>query len=166
MTRYSFALLSQILIFLIPLNIFMWGDWIIVNVQWALFRYQQSEYGNSLIVGYKDIIYIFLGLTTGMYTVAAALFWTVGAAVLFIGLCITIFAVIKDDAGFIKTASYFTLSGGFLCIVSAMCRFFGGFSLPLGVPVILYSGWRMYQDNNEEVEYDDGPDEDDVSSPE
>ena len=51
MTRYRFALLSQILIFLIPLNIYMWGDWLIVNVQWALFRYQQSEYGNSLILG-------------------------------------------------------------------------------------------------------------------
>ncbi len=66
MTRYRLVLLSQFLIFLIPLNIYMWGDWLIVNAQWALFRYQQSAYGNSLILGYKDIAYISLGLTTGI----------------------------------------------------------------------------------------------------
>ena len=51
-------------------------------------------------------------------------------------------------------------------ILSAMCRFFGGFSIPVGVPVILYIGWRMYQDNEGEDEYDEGSDDDEVSSPE
>jgi hypothetical protein len=143
----------------------MWGDWLIVNVQWALLRFQQSEYGNSLILGHKDIAYISLGQTTGMYNIAAALFWTAGAAVLFIGLCITIFAVIKDDSGFIKKASYFTMLGGILLILSALCRFFGGFSIPVGIPVILYIGWRMYQDNEGQDDYDEGSDDDEVSPP-
>ena len=161
MTRYRLALLSQFLIFLIPLNIYMWGDWLIVNAQWALFRYQQSEYGNSLIPGYKDITYISLGQTTGLYNIAAALFWTVGAAILVIGLCITIFAVIMDESAFLKKASYFTLCGGILLIFSALCRFFGGFSIPVGVPVILYIGWWMYQDNEGENDDDDEGSEDD-----
>jgi hypothetical protein len=144
----------------------MWGDWLIVNVQWALLRYQQSEYGNSLILGYKDIAYISLGLTTGMYNIAAALFWTVGAAILFMGLCITIFAALRDDSGFIKKASYFTLLGGILLIFSSLCRFFGGFSITVGIPVIFYIGWRMYQDNEEEVEYGGEQDDNEVSPPE
>ena len=37
MTRYKILLILQCLIFLIPLNIYMWGDWLLVNVQWALF---------------------------------------------------------------------------------------------------------------------------------
>jgi hypothetical protein len=163
MPRYRFALISQILIFLIPLNVFMWGDWLIVNVQWALFRYQQSEYGNSLILGYKDIAYISLGLTTGIFNIAAALFWTAGSVILLIGLCITIFAVTKDESGFIKTASYFTLCGGIFLSLSALFRFFGGFSIPVGVPVILYIGWRMYRSHEEEEEEESEGDEVSVS---
>ncbi|HZK30580.1 MAG TPA: hypothetical protein VFC43_05015 [Methanoregula sp.] len=163
MTRNRLVLLSQFLIFLIPLNIYMWGDWLIVNAQWALFRYQQSAYGNSLILGHKDLAYISLGQTTGIYNIAAALFWTVGAAILFIGLCITIFAVLKDDSGFIKKASYFTLCGGIFLSLSALSRFFGGFSIPIGIPIILYIGWRMYQDNKEEEEHEEESGDDEVS---
>jgi hypothetical protein len=128
----------------------MWGGWLLVNAQWALFRYQQSAYGNSLILGYKDIIYIFLGMTTGIFSIAAALFWTAGAAILLMGLFVTILAVIMNESGFIKKASYFTLCGGIFLSISALGRFAGGFSIPVGVPVILYIGWRMYQDNEEE----------------
>ncbi|MFY9800645.1 MAG: hypothetical protein WAK10_05305 [Methanoregula sp.] len=127
----------------------MWGDWLLVNVQWALFRYQQSEYGTSLILGYKDILYIYLGQNTGWYNIAAALFWTTGAVILLIGLYITIISCIEQNSEKIRTASYFTLSGGtFLCL-SAICRFFGGFAIPVGVPVILILGWWMYQGNFE-----------------
>ncbi len=150
MSRYRLLLLSQVLIFLIPLNIYMWGDWLVVNVQWALFRYQQSEYGTSLILGYKDILYIFLGMNTGWYNIAAALFWTTGAIILLIGLYITIIACIEQNFEKIRTASYFTLSGGTLLCLSALCRFFGGFAIPVGVPVILILGWWMYQGNFED----------------
>jgi hypothetical protein len=78
MVKYRLPLIFQCLIFLIPLNIYMWGEWIIVDLQWALFRYQQSPFGNSLILGYKDINYIFLGQTTGWYNILSTLFWTTG----------------------------------------------------------------------------------------
>jgi hypothetical protein len=162
MTRYRFALVSQFLIFLIPLNIYMWGDWLLVNAQWALFRYQQSAYGHSLILGYKDITYIFLGMTTGIFSIAAALFWTAGAVILLIGLVITIFAVILDKSGFIKKASYFTLCGGIFLGISALGRFVGGFSIPIGIPVILYIGWRMYQDNEGESAFEEESEDDEV----
>ncbi len=50
MNRFKLSLIFQCLIFLIPLNIYMWGDWILVSVQWAFFRYMQTPYGNSLIL--------------------------------------------------------------------------------------------------------------------
>ena len=43
MNRFKLSLIFQCLIFLIPLNIYMWGDWILVNVQWALFRFQHAN---------------------------------------------------------------------------------------------------------------------------
>ncbi len=166
MTRYRFPLLFQFLIFLVPLNIYMWGDWLLVNVQWALFRYQQSEYGPSLIPIYKDINYISLGMTTGWYNIAATAFWTMGAAILLIGFCITIIASINDESSRMKTASYFTVSGGIFLGLSAVCRFFGGFAIPVGVPVILTIGWWMYQVNNKPQETEEGSDDEKIPAQE
>ncbi len=166
MSRYRLLLLSQVLIFLIPLNIYMWGEWLLVDVQWALFRYQQSEYGTSLILGYKDILYIYLGQNTGWYNIAAALFWTTGAVILLIGLYITIIACIEQNSEKIRTASYFTLSGGTLLCLSAICRFFGGFAIPVGVPVILILGWWIYQGNFEADDTGQESDEEEESAPE
>ena len=161
MTRFKVPLLLQCLIFLIPLNIYMWGDWLLVNAQWALFRYQQSPYGNSFIPGHKDIEYIFLGQNTGLYNIAAALFWTSGAAILLIGLIITIIAYSERESYKIKTASYFTLIGGIFLGISAICRFNAGFAIPVGVPIILIIGWWMYQETYEPDETDPETDDDD-----
>jgi len=159
MNTYKTLLLVQCLIFLIPLNIYMWGDWLLVNLQWALFRYQQSPYGNSLIFGYKDIIYIYLGQSTGLYTIAAAVFWTIGAVILLIGFILTLIAYVGKEGYTIKTASYFTIGGGILFGLSALCRFKGGFAIPVGVPIILVIGWWMYREQFEPSEIEDVKDE-------
>ena len=166
MNTYRIPLLLQCLVFLIPLNIYMWGDWLLVNLQWALFRYQQSPYGNSLIPGHKDIEYIYLGQNTGLYNIAAALFWTTGVAILLIGLIITIIAYIEKESYNIKTASYFTLSGGIFLALSALCRFNAGFAIPIGVPIILIIGWWMYQGMYEPDDGDNEPKEVEPSGPE
>jgi hypothetical protein len=88
MDNKKILLFIQVILLLIPLNVYMWGDWLLVNVQWALFRYQQSPIGSSLILGYKDILYIVQGQTTGISNILAALFWTIGSVLLLIGLLI------------------------------------------------------------------------------
>ena len=159
MNSYRTSLLLQCLIFLIPLNIYMWGDWLLINVQWALFRYQQyfheSAIDTSVILGHRDILYIFLGQNTGLYNIAAASFWTIGSVLLLIGLCITIFAYIEKKSPLIRTASYATTGGGIVLGLSALCRFQGGFAIPVGVPIIFIIGWWMYQEKHD----DDGEDE-------
>jgi len=165
MNRFKLSLIFQCLIFLIPLNIYMWGDWILVNVQWALFRYQQSPYGNSLIVGYKDMLYILQGLSTGLYTIAAAVLWTTGVIILLAGLITTIVAYAREESDKLKTASYFTLAGGIFLGLSALCRFNGGFAIPIGVPIILIIGWWMYKAADETEDTENEP-EDGVNNPE
>jgi hypothetical protein len=155
MNKTKISLLLQCLVFLIPLNIYMWGDWLLVNLQWALFRYQQSPYGNSFIYGYKDIVYIYLGQSTGLYNIAAALFWTIGVVILLIGFLLTIIAYIENESYKIKTASYFTISGGIFLGLSALCRFNAGFAIPVGIPIILVIGWWMYQEQFETSEIED-----------
>jgi hypothetical protein len=159
MNRFKLSLIFQCLIFLIPLNIYMWGDWILVNVQWALFRYQQSPYGDSLIVGYKDILYILQGLSTGLYNIAAAVFWTAGVLILLAGLIITLVAYTRKESDKLKTASYFTLAGGIFLGLSALCRFNGGFAIPVGVPIILIIGWWMYREADKPDETENEPED-------
>ena len=162
MNRFKLSLIFQCLIFLIPLNIYMWGDWILVNVQWALFRFQrafiqfqQSGYVDSLILGYKDILYILHGQSTGLYNIAAAVFWTTGVIVLIAGLIITIVAYTRKESEKLKTASYFTLAGGIFLGLSALCRFNGGFAIPVGVPIILIIGWWMCREADKPDEMED-----------
>jgi hypothetical protein len=166
MTRYSIPLILQCLIFLIPLNIYMWGDWLLVNVQWALFRYQQSPYGNSLILGYKDILYMYSGQNTGIFNIAAASLWTIGSIILIIGLFITIFTCKKGKSYLLKTASYFTICGGIFLGLSALCRFYSGFSVPIGVPVIFFIGWWMYTGMDKSDDNDNEKEEETASEPE
>ncbi|MDO8871234.1 MAG: hypothetical protein Q7V05_00675 [Methanoregula sp.] len=128
----------------------MWGDWLLVNVQWAFFRFQQSELGNSLIPGNKDILYIYFGQNTGIFNIAAAYLWTIGTIILFSGLIITIYAYIEEKSSMLKKASFFTIGGGIILGLSAACRFQGGFAIPVGVPVILITGWWIYHENRED----------------
>ncbi|HZV46484.1 MAG TPA: hypothetical protein VFG06_03950 [Thermodesulfovibrionales bacterium] len=156
MVKYRLPLILQCLIFLIPLNIYMWGDWIIVDLQWALFRYQQSPFGNSLILGYKDINYIFLGQTMGWYNILSTLFWITGSVLLIIGLLLIIQANIDERLILIKKASIFTIIAGIFFGLSALLRFFGGFAIPVGVPIVMFFGWWMFKEKFEP----DGTEED------
>jgi hypothetical protein len=165
MNRFKLSLIFQCLIFLIPLNIYMWGDWILVSIQWAFFRYMQTPYGNSLILGYKDILYILQGQSTGLYNIAAAVLWTTGVIILLATLIVTIIALIREESDKLKTASYFTLAGGIFLGLSALCRFNGGFAIPIGVPIILFIGWWMYTAADETEEPENEP-EDGAPGPE
>ena len=158
MDKYRTSLILQFLIFLIPLNIYMWGDWLLVNVQWALFRFQQSELGNSLILGNKDILYIYFGQNTGIFNIASASLWTIGTIILVIGIIITIYAYVEEKSSFLKKASFFTIAGGIILAFSAACRFQGGFAIPVGIPIILIIGGSMFHENRDADEDETDPD--------
>ena len=55
MTRISLPFLCECLLFFVPLNIYGIGNYLATGVQWALFRYQQSYLGNSLILIQGDL---------------------------------------------------------------------------------------------------------------
>jgi hypothetical protein len=162
MVKYKIPLIIQCLIFMIPLNIYMWGDWIIVNLQWVLFRYQQSPFGNIFIPGYRDINYIILEQTTGLYNILSTVFWITGGILLIIGLLLIIQANINERLILVKKASIFTVIAGIVFGLSALLRFFGGFAIPVGVPIVMFVGWWMYQ---QDFEYDGTEEHEDENEP-
>lgn len=166
MNRLRIPLILQCLVFLIPLNIFMWGDWIIVDLQWAFFRYQSSPYGESLIPLYKDINYILLGQTTGFHPILAVVFWVAGGILLVAGLLCIIFAYFNKRSDLIRKTSVLTILAGIFFGLSAIERFSGGFAIPVGVPVILIIGWWMYREKYEPDQILDEPDDKEPAMPE
>ncbi|WAC04187.1 MAG: hypothetical protein OS112_06855 [Methanoregula sp.] len=164
MAKYKYLLALQAFIFLIPLNVYMWGDWLLVNVQWALVRYQQSPIGSSIILCYKDIFYILEGRTTGIYNILAASSWTLGSVLLLTGILITLCAWIYERSGLLRTASLFVIGGGIMYCFSALGRFTGGFSIPIGVPIIFITGWLLYHqkpgpEDDEEMSDEENPED-------
>jgi len=166
MNRYRIPLILQCLVFLIPLNIFMWGDWIIVDLQWAFFRYQSSPYGESLIPIYKDINYILLGQTTGIHPILAVMFWVAGGTLLVIGLLGIIFAYLNEQSDLIRKASIFTILAGIFFGLSAIERFAGGFAIPVGIPIVIFIGWWIYREESEEDKTDEESSDEKMVEPE
>ena len=57
------------------------------------------------------------------------------------------------------------MAGGIFLGLSAVCRFNGGFAIPIGVPIILIIGWWMYTAADETDEPENEP-EDGAPGPE
>ena len=81
-------LVLQALIFFVPLNIYVIGDGLATGMQWALFRYQQSYLGNSLILVTRDFFYISQGILTGTSAISG-IAWIIGSILLVIAFIIT-----------------------------------------------------------------------------
>jgi hypothetical protein len=143
MNKFKISLLLQCLVFLIPVNIYVIGDWLGTGVQWVLFRYQQTYLGNSLILITREITFVLLFI---------------------IATVLVILANVKKDSPLIKKASFFTIAGGIIIAVSILFQYGfllnspSGFALPVGIPIILIIGWWMYQDTDNETDDDNsGP---------
>lgn len=165
MVKFKIPLLLQCITLLIPLNIYMWGDWILVSLQWAFFRYQDTAAGSGIFTINRDISFILLGFSTGIHNILAVVFWTAGSILLLAGILLTLYGCIREEALRIRTASFFTLGAGILFGLSALERFTGGFAIPLGLPVLFIIAWITYRQQPEPGEDEpDGNDDGDGES--
>lgn len=171
MNRYRIPLILQCLVFLIPINIYVIGDWLGTGVQWALLRYQQTYLGNSLILVTKDINYVLTGVISGRSGLSYML-WAAGVLLFIIAIVLVVFANINEDSGMIRKASLVTIIGAVLLTVSVIMQygiFFNsqsGFAIPVGIPVILIIGWWMYQEKYEPDRDEDEPEDEKTAGPE
>ena len=164
MNRFRIPLILQILVFLIPINIYVIGDWLGTGVQWALLRYQQTYLGDSLILITKDINYVLTGVIGGRSGISYIL-WAAGVVFFIIATILVIYANISEDSAMVRKASLITVTGAVLLIGSVIMQygiFFSsqsGFAIPVGIPVILIIGWWMYREKFEVDTLDDEPED-------
>ncbi len=168
--KYKVSLILQCLVFLVPLNIYVIGDWLGSGVQWALFRYQQTYMGTSLILVTRDATFVLTNIISGRSAVSLIL-WAAGVFLFIVALILVILANTGQDYSLIKKASVITIAGGIIITISILVQYgillssMAGFAIPVGVPIVLIIGWWMYQDNFEPTDTDNEP-LDDESGPE
>ena len=151
-----------LLLFLIPLNIYVIGDWIGTGIQWALFRYQDTSYGTSFITLFRETEYITSGIIAGKSAVSISL-WVAGAFLLIIS-CIVLAVMIAEEMDeHIQIPGLMVIAAGILLLLSCMTQYGpllsgpAGFSVPVGVPLVWAVGWLIFiQDSPEQREDEEG----------
>jgi hypothetical protein len=141
-TRIHPAIIHTITL-LIPVNIYVIGDWLGAGVQWPLFRYQETIYGASIISIFTDAGYILNGTLTGRTAFSIAL-WILGAIFLVAALLVALF---RKGGSSAKLRGVALVAGSLLFLLSSMVQygflFHGqaGFVIPIGIPVLLILGF-------------------------
>jgi hypothetical protein len=150
MSRLKTPLIVQILVFLIPLNIYVIGNRWGTGIQWALFQYQHTVLGNSLNLVSDNIIIVLTGIIASERTAISLSLWVVGVLLFSIATIILILANIEGEISLVRKASLFTITGGLVLLISLIFQYGiglngpSGFAIPVGIPVVLIIGWWMY----------------------
>lgn len=149
-----------LLLFLIPLNIYVIGDWIGTGVQWALFRYQDTSYGTSFITLFREFEYVTSGIIAGKSAVSISL-WVAGAFLLVIS-CIVLAVMIAEEMDeHIQVPGLMVIASGILLLLSCMAQYGpllsgpAGFSIPVGIPLVWAVGWLIFVQNKMEQREDE-----------
>jgi hypothetical protein len=150
MTKLRVPFILHCLIFLLPVNIFVAGDWISVGIQWALFQYQQGNYGTSLTSVTNNINYLSFGLVGGKSAISAII-WILAAILLIGSFIFNIATLLKYSQRYLKIASFIIIICGVLFAISDIIQYGisfngpAGFCIPVGIPIILIIGWWTYR---------------------
>jgi hypothetical protein len=162
MDTTKIRIILQALPLVIPLNIYMFGDWLGTGLQWALVRYQQSYLGTSIIPLNRDLTYVLSGIMTGRSGVSIVL-WFSAALLLMVTLALVLYNPSVNDAfRYRRFAPHLTILAGILFLFSCMFQYgislygVAGFSIPLGIPVIILIGYWTYRMDCADVPADAG----------
>lgn len=144
MRRFFIPVFLCIILFLLPLQVFIIGDYSGIGIQGAVYRYQTSGYGTSFILITRELGFVFDGIYTGR-TALSVILWALGTALL---TWTTVFSLIHADKLYdrlYRQVLYGIILSGIIYLASCMAQygfFFkgpAGISLPLGI--IFMFGW-------------------------
>lgn len=165
MTLIKKSLILQLLIFLIPLNIYVIGDWIGSGIQTLFFRYQETSLGNGFIFLHREIGFIFNGIISGKSAIASMI-WMIGVVIICIAMLLLIAAYAHDELSFVRYAFLLNIGGALLFTIAILIQYgitlqgSAGIAIPIGIPIILAVAYMQYRwyvaAMNQEAESDDG----------
>jgi hypothetical protein len=162
MQKWIQYFLLSVLLFFIPFNIYIIGDWLGIGVQFLIWNFQYSSQGNSIITILQEIQYIISGIIYGRSAIAI-LIWII--SLVFIAGSIFIICYYRNESVYIKRAGVLLVISGitlFLSIITQYGPLFhgpAGIAIPIGLPVLFVIGGWIYSEGCKE---EAGDDEDEV----
>lgn len=142
MRRCIIAFFLVLIFFILPLQVFIIGNNTAIGIQGAVYRYQVSEYGNSLIPVTQELMYILSGIYTGK-TAMSIVLWILGTVLLTIT---TWFGLVyaNDTRSDYYRQTGLGLAGSCVCYLLSCIAQYGfffrgpaGTSIPIGIVLIL-----------------------------
>jgi len=150
MNKIRVAALIQCLAFVIPINIFVVGDWLAIGIQWILFRYQISYLGESLISITNEIGYVSSRIITGNSAIVLII-WAAAALLLILAVIINLMSLTSRSCQWARKTFILTIIAGLLLGLSVFLQYglslknATGFCIPVGIPVIIVIGYWGYR---------------------
>lgn len=150
MTDKKIPLILQAAIFLIPLNIYIIGDWMGSGIHTLFFRYLQTNIGNSLIFLDREIGFIIKGQLTGKSVLVSEI-WFIGVVLICIATVILIYSLINEKPTLIRYGAFLNISGAIVFVLSIVLQYGialngpAGIAIPIGIPIILGIAYLQYQ---------------------
>ena len=137
MRRYIVFFTLCLIFFILPLQVFIMGDFTGIGIQGAVYRYQTSGYGTYFFPITREIVFVLNGTLSGR-TALSVLLWVSGTVLL---ACTTIFAFLHVND---TTENYYRqIACGLIAscgIYLGSCIAQYGFFLQ-GYVRILFTGW-------------------------
>lgn len=146
---FRHVLFFQLILFLVPVTLYLIGEGAAAGIRWVLFRYQVSPLGNSLILFSKDFEYVQTGILSGKSAMSADLSFAASLLIL-IATAILIIAWLIEYEPLVKCSGMATMSSGFLYLMSDMIQYGvflngpAGFVIPVGLPVMVVVGYLVW----------------------
>lgn len=165
--KKSMLSLLLTLLLVLPANVYLIGDGLGAGLQFPLLRYQQTYLGTSLITLVCDFGFVTSGILGGK-TALSVLLWIGGTLLLVAAVVYLVCRWYEEYASIKKLLSLLIAGSGIAYLASVIVQYGlllhgpAGFSIPVGVPLILGTAWLAYHTEIEE-EYleEEDPDEDD-----
>ena len=149
MKPWIIVLCLCIFYFVLPLQYFTIGNDMGVGIQGAVFRYQMTTYGNSLIPITTEVTYVISGLYEGK-SAMSVIFWVLGTSILTI---LTILSLVLWDQISPHHIRFIIpgIAGAGICYLVSCSFQYGVFlsgpagkSLPIGVILMIIFSFFVY----------------------
>jgi hypothetical protein len=142
MRRFVVPFLLLVIFFLLPLQVFIIGSETGIGIQGAVYRYQVTGYGNSLIPVTSEIMYIVKGNYSGK-TALSVILWALGSALLAVTTWFGLVYAYDNMPDYHRQIGLGLAGSCICCLLSCIAQygFFlqgsAGSSLPVGIGIIL-----------------------------
>ncbi|HVN65776.1 MAG TPA: hypothetical protein VMT31_04060 [Methanomicrobiales archaeon] len=143
---------------LIPVNIYVIGDWLGAGIQWPLLRYQETYLGRNVISILTDSWYIREGIFHGRTALSTGI-WILGAILLVLAFLI---ALSQERERLKRVRGYLILSGAVFFMIASVIQYGlflsgpAGIAIPVGIPILLLLGLILLKGGEQEPMKEEG----------